>query len=73
MKTEDPKIHSLRAERQKMSNKRTLSKYTTTQRLSRLEERQELLASLLHDVSRDLDDLRKILRKFIEAMAADKD
>lgn len=56
-----------------MSNKRTLSKYTTTQRLSRLEERQELLASLLHDVSRDLDDLRKILRKFIEAMAADKD
>lgn len=69
MKDSKAKIVSLRTVMKDEENKRIMSKISQAERLTRLEERQERLASLLYDVSNDLDELRTVLRKLLKGLA----
>lgn len=65
------KIVALRTAMKDKDNKTAREKMSQAERLTSIEEKQQKLASLLYDVSKDLDDLRKILGRMIESFQND--
>ncbi len=65
-------IISFRTKKQDQENREVLEKVSQADRIRRLEDQMKFLASVSHDISEDLDELRIIIRQLLQALKDSK-